>query len=155
LLSLTGFRDPYIFESPLFSKLFANNSSGAAGSRFLTMSGGVHQQADSSGGPLVFLYRQTDDSDLRGWTYLGPLVSEAALSSPSEWTGNLGINFETVAVTRLNEAGEAFDDGSDETAISVVFMGTEGGRNGSHENHWPLCTWYTRSRLVNIFRLPW
>ncbi|KAI0028930.1 glycosyl hydrolase [Vararia minispora EC-137] len=143
--NLTGFRDPYIFQSPILSKVLDKSSAGATGPNFLTISGGVRLDADPQGGPMIFLYRQTDAFDLRGWTYLGPLVSEPALSSFSKWSGNFGINFETVAVTRLNEEGEAFDDGSDESALDVAFMGTEGGRNGSHENHWPLWAALTHS----------
>jgi beta-fructofuranosidase len=43
-----------------------------------------------------------------------------------------------LAVSRLNEKGRSDDDGSDATAYNIIGMGTEQGRNGSHENHWPI-----------------
>jgi beta-fructofuranosidase len=92
--------------------------------------------------PRLMLYRQTSPNDLLQnlhWTYLGPLLSPSGLSSFSEWNGNFGINFETSAVTRLNEHGMAYDDGNDPRALNIIGLGTEQGRNGTHENHWPLC----------------
>lgn len=112
----------------------------ATGPNFLTISGGI--RADSgqgSTGPRLFLYRQIAPNDLLHWTYLGPLVSPSGQSSFSEWSGNFGINFETSGVTRLNENGMAYDNGNDSRALNIVGLGTEQGRNGSHENHWPLC----------------
>jgi beta-fructofuranosidase len=85
------------------------------------------------------LYRQTLPGDVTRWTYLGPLVSVAAHSSFSKWSGGFGINFETIGVARLNERGMAYDDGGDLQAVDILLLGTEHGRNGSHENHWPLC----------------
>ena len=134
LSSLTGFRDPYIFSSPFLASLPNANFNNATGSNFLTISGGVHGQ-----GPRLFLYRQTSDEDVRGWTYVGVLVSLNAGSTFSSegWSGNFGINFETASVTRLNEQGESLDP-HDTTAVDFLGLGTEGGRGG-HEGHWPLC----------------
>ena len=135
--NLTGFRDPYAFQSPVLSSLLANTTS-AAGHIFLTISSGVRTSADPSGGPRLFLYRQTIPNDVRQWTYLGPLVNVPAFSSFSEWSGNYGINFETACVARLDERGDAMNS-FDKDAINFIGFGTEEGRNGSHENHWPLC----------------
>jgi len=137
MTNLTGFRDPYAFLSPILSSIIANTTS-ATGDLFLTISSGVRTSADPSGGPRLLLYRQTKPDDVRQWTYLGPLVSVPALSTFSEWSGNFGINFETACVVRLDENGDATNN-IDNDAINFIGFGTEEGRNGSHENHWPLC----------------
>ncbi|ETW84894.1 glycoside hydrolase family 32 protein [Heterobasidion irregulare TC 32-1] len=137
--NMTGFRDPYAFESPVLKRLLSNSTAfNATGDTFLTISGGVRLDADPNAGPRLYLYRQTSSTDVRRWTYIGELVTLPAHEQLSPWTGNVGINFETAGVTRLNEAGEAFDNGSDATALNLIGYGTEQGRNGSHENHWPL-----------------
>lgn len=138
IANLTGFRDPYAFTSPTMSALLENMT--ATGDNFLTISSGVHTSADPSGGPRLLLYRQTNASDFRGWTYIGPLVSVPASStfSSAGWSGNFGVNFETACVLRLNENGESLDK-DDTSAVDFVGFGTEGGRGGSHEGHWPLC----------------
>lgn len=135
--NLTGFRDPYAFLSPVLSSLLANSTS-ATGDLFLTISSGIRTSADPSGGPRLLLYRQTKSDDVRQWTYLGPLVSAPALTSFSEWSGNFGINFETACVVRLDENGDATNS-TEKDPINFIGFGTEEGRNGSHENHWPLC----------------
>ncbi|KAG8813318.1 hypothetical protein FRC17_001606, partial [Serendipita sp. 399] len=135
--NMTGFRDPYAFESPVLAKLL-DGVSNATGDYFLTISGGVRLEADSNAGPRLYLYRQTRPNEVRHWTYIGPFVSPSANVAFSDWSGNWGTNFETAGVTRLNERGEAYDDGSNTRALNIVAMGTEQGRNGSHENHWPL-----------------
>lgn len=138
--NLTGFRDPYAFASPILSKMLQGVASNANGTHFLTLSGGIRADSgQSSTGPRLMLYRQTSPNDLLHWTYLCSLLSPSGLSSFSEWSGNFGINFETSGVTRLNEQGMAYDDGSDPRALDIIGMGTEQGRNGTHENHWPLC----------------
>jgi beta-fructofuranosidase len=135
--NLTGFRDPYAFISPVLSALLANTTS-ATGDLFLTISSGIRISADPSGGPRLLLYRQTIPNDVRQWAYLSPLVSVPALSTFSEWSGNYGINFETACVVKLDEKGDATNS-VDKGAVNFIGFGTEEGRNGSHENHWPLC----------------
>ncbi|KAJ7770559.1 glycosyl hydrolase [Mycena metata] len=141
--SLTGFRDPYIFTSPELSGL-SGNASGATGDHFLTVSSGIHGI-----GPRLLLYRQTNNTDVRGWTYLGPILSAAAGSTFSSegWSGNFGINFETASVTRLNEEGESLEV-TDTGAVNFIGLGTEGGRDG-HEGHWPLWAMVTYSGNAN------
>ncbi|KAJ7512025.1 glycosyl hydrolase [Mycena galericulata] len=141
---LTGFRDPYIFTSPTLSSL-SGSSSNATGDHFLTVSSGIHGV-----GPRLLLYRQTSNTDVRAWTYLGPVISADAVStfSPEGWSGNFGINFETASVTRLNEEGESLET-SDTTAVDFIGFGTEGGRGGSHEGHWPLWAMVTYSAEAN------
>nr|6S82_A Chain A, Beta-fructofuranosidase [Phaffia rhodozyma]6S82_B Chain B, Beta-fructofuranosidase [Phaffia rhodozyma] len=132
--NLTGFRDPYVFQSPRLEALLANTTSitNATGDHFATISGGVHGD-----GARLFLYRQHTTGEFIKWTYLGPLVTTGYKESYGEWSGNYGINFETAGVTRLNPAGAAWDNGSDTTAVDFVTFGTEQGR-ADHQNHWPL-----------------
>ncbi|KAJ7145383.1 glycosyl hydrolase [Mycena crocata] len=137
---LTGFRDPFIFLSPTLSSL--SSPSGATGDHFLTISGGVHGL-----GPRLFLYRQTSNTDVRKWTYLGPVISVSGPSAFSDWSGNFGINFETASVTRLNEQGESLDP-ADTSAVDFIGLGTEGGRDG-HEGHWPLWAMVTYTGAAN------
>ena len=139
--NLTGFRDPYAFLSPVLSSLLATTATtSATGEYFLTISSGVRSTAvDPSSGPRLLLYRQTKSNDVRHWTYLGPLLSVLGMSSFSEWSGNFGINFETACVARLDEQGDATHDVNGGSAVDFIGIGTEEGRNGSHENHWPLC----------------
>jgi beta-fructofuranosidase len=61
------------------------------------------------------------------------------MSSFSDWSGNFGINFETACVARLNEQGHAMNDVDGDAVMNFIGLGTEEGRNGSHQNHWPLC----------------
>lgn len=141
--NLTGFRDPYAFLSPELSVL-VGNSTAATGNHFLTISSGIETSADPSGGPRLWLYRQTTPGDIRGWTLLGPLVSVVAKStfSPDGWSGNFGVNFETASVVRLNENGESLDT-ADTSAVNFIGFGTEGGRDDGHEEHWALCDYYS------------
>lgn len=44
-------------------------------------------------------------------------------SSPAD----VGTNFETAFVTRLNADGAAMDDGSDASALNIIGYGTEQG----------------------------
>lgn len=137
--NLTGFRDPYAFESPILAKMLKNVTAvKATGENFLTISGGTREEADPNGGPRLYLYRQTTPGEVRHWTYIGPIIAPSRRNAFSEWSGNFGTNFETAGITRLNENGMAYDDGSDSRALDIVGLGTEQGRNGSHENHWPL-----------------
>lgn len=99
---------------------------------FATISGGVHNE-----GAKLFLYRQREDGNVMDWDYIGPFIETDARQSWSEWSGNFGTNFETASVVRLNASGEAFDDGSDETAVDFISFGTEQGRP-DHQKHWPL-----------------
>jgi beta-fructofuranosidase len=73
--NLTGFRDPYVFSSPLLEKLLSNTTTqtNATGSLFATISSGIRTDADPNGGPRLFLYRQTKENEFRDWTYLGAL----------------------------------------------------------------------------------
>jgi len=125
---LTGFRDPHIFESPRLASLLANSSSPAKGSLFLTLSSGIRIEADPDGGPIIWLYRQTSDDDVRGWTFLGELVRERAQTTHSAvWSGNWGKNFECGWVSRLNEQGETSTVGDESDALDVFGAGIQEG----------------------------
>lgn len=87
---LTGFRDPFVFQSPRLESLLSNstNLTNATGKWFLTISGGVRTDADPTGGGRLFLYRLSSNGDWRTWTFLGPIFGTAAFSSWSDWSGS-------------------------------------------------------------------
>ncbi|MBW0464760.1 hypothetical protein O181_004475 [Austropuccinia psidii MF-1] len=150
---LSGFRDPFVFEWPEFSAFYANtsifhhlpngeNATKPVGKNYLLLSGGIRNDAQpANGGPRLFLYRQTNKHDIRGWTYLGPLLtSSPQYNQPSPWNGGRGLNYECGALIKITEHGRAHRhmSTSQTTELNVFTVGTEGARNSSHENHWPL-----------------
>lgn len=108
------------------------------------MSGGIRLDSDAiNGGPRLFLYRQTQPNNIRDWTYLGIILSlKAQLSPSSHWRGAHGINFECGGFFSINQLGRSSstshssDMGGNQ--LNVFTTGTEGGRNGSHFDYWPL-----------------
>ncbi|KAG0139082.1 hypothetical protein CROQUDRAFT_70356 [Cronartium quercuum f. sp. fusiforme G11] len=157
---LTGFRDPYVFESQEFLAFYSNSSiehklpnnpGGIAptGSKFLTLSGGIRADADPlNAGGRLFLYRQTHENNVLDWTYLGALITlPGASKSSSPWRGSSGFNFECGALASINEGGRNVEglDGSNphlnrSHRLDVFLTGTEGGRNATYMDSWP--TWY-------------
>jgi len=144
---LSGFRDPFVFKSPEFSNFYANQSTQLGdgngkkprGDFFLLLSGGIRKEADPiNGGPRLFLYRQTEQNDITGWTYLGPLVSSVAeYNQTSEWTGSKGINYECGAITKVHEHGLVKQQSTHYlNQLNVIVTGTEGGRSGP--GYWPI-----------------
>ncbi|EFP78860.2 hypothetical protein PGT21_031694 [Puccinia graminis f. sp. tritici] len=149
---LSGFRDPFVFKSSEFSRFYANesivhqlpgnpNALKPSGHNYLLLSGGIRTEVDPiHGGPRLFLYRQTEENNIRDWTYLGPLVSSIAeRNQTSEWTGAKGINYECGAVTKLDEHGlvKQEDDSADsKTQLNIIATGSEGGRTGP--GYWPI-----------------
>lgn len=97
--NLTGFRDPYVFNSPYFAALLdgaaagndstsanstASNSTGSNGSNvFASISGGVRGE-----GSKLFLYRQAEEGNALNWTYVGPLIETGLNESWSDWSGS-------------------------------------------------------------------
>lgn len=150
---LTGFRDPYIFESEEFLQYYSNSSiqhqvpnNGVTptGTKFLTISGGIRADFEpSNAGPRLFLYRQTKDESVLDWTYLGPLVSLPPIFSPvSPWQGGSGVNFECGTLSSIDEKGRktSKNESDDEELhhLNMFIVGTEGARNGSHHDYWPI-----------------
>ncbi|OAV96570.1 hypothetical protein PTTG_01009 [Puccinia triticina 1-1 BBBD Race 1] len=151
--NLSGFRDPFVFESQAFSNFYdkhsntyqldqGSNDRKPKGNKYLLLSGGIRVKADAiNGGPRVFLYRQTKENDLRDWTYLGPILSFAAeYNQTSEWTGGNGINFEATGFSTIDENGLASDPGSSSSTnqLNIFTAGTEGARNLTHMDYWPV-----------------
>jgi beta-fructofuranosidase len=61
-VNVTGFRDPYVFQSPQVDRLLAKQN----GTWYTIISGGVHGE-----GPSIFLYAQYErDPDFQTWEYL-------------------------------------------------------------------------------------
>ncbi|KAL5363355.1 glycosyl hydrolase [Aspergillus floccosus] len=96
-LDVTGFRDPYVFQSGVLDRTL--NS--AEGTWYAVVSGGVHDV-----GPGVFLYRN-ENSDFDQWDYLGEWWQEPANSTwgNGDWAKRWGYNFETVNFFGLDAMG--------------------------------------------------
>ncbi|KAI9616699.1 hypothetical protein KEM48_005116 [Puccinia striiformis f. sp. tritici PST-130] len=143
--NLSGFRDPFVFESQEFSNFYDNSSNAYQ----LPGNFNSPKPTGENGGPRVFLYRQTDD-DLRGWTYLGPLLSfTAEYNQTSEWTGGNGINYEVAAFSTIDEQGLAQNSGQSNlpNQLNIFTAGTEGARNLTHMDYWPV--WHAVSWNFN------
>jgi beta-fructofuranosidase len=97
-VNVTGFRDPFVFQSPRLDGLLSH---GRNGSWYAVISGGVHGE-----GPCEFLYRQTDP-DFQYWEYLGEWWREPANTTWTEdgWAGRWGFNFEVANVLHLDDEG--------------------------------------------------
>ncbi|KAH9460970.1 hypothetical protein MJO28_009885 [Puccinia striiformis f. sp. tritici] len=148
---LSGFRDPFVFKSSEFSRFYANesivhqtpgnpNAVRPSGNYYLLLSGGIRTEVDPvHGGPRLFLYRQTEENNIRDWTYLGPLTSSVAeRNQTSEWTGAKGINYECGSITKIDEHGLVKPQVliTSKTELNVIVTGTEGGRVGP--GYWPI-----------------
>ncbi|OAV98565.1 hypothetical protein PTTG_01805 [Puccinia triticina 1-1 BBBD Race 1] len=148
---LSGFRDPFVFKSSEFSSFYANesivhqtpgnpNALKPSGTNFLLLSGGIRTEADPIyGGPRLFLYRQTEENNIRDWTYLGPLTSSVAEPhQTSEWTGAKGTNYECGAITKVDEHGlvNQEDSARSTSQLNIIVTGTEGGR--VTPSYWPI-----------------
>jgi beta-fructofuranosidase len=87
---VTGFRDPYVFKSPVLSKLLDSSNSTAKGEHFATISGGIIDV-----GPKLWLYRQKEDGNVIDWEYVGPFIGDngeggigGVNKSWSDWSGS-------------------------------------------------------------------
>ena len=97
-LNVTGFRDPYVFQSAQLDDL----TRGENGAWYTVISGGVH-----GSGPSEFLYKQTDP-EFQYWEYLGQWWHEPANSTyggNGKWAGRWGFNFEVANYASLDEQG--------------------------------------------------
>ncbi|KAE8351188.1 glycosyl hydrolase [Aspergillus coremiiformis] len=107
-VTVTAWRDPYI--GVWTGKQGHNRLPPSSLCGFL--SGGIVGQT-----PTVFVY-SVDPSDLRKWTYVGPLVSIGLNVRPSRWSGDLGINWETANwIVLCDREG---------TTRNFIIMGVEG-----------------------------
>lgn len=97
--NVTGFRDPYVFQSSRFDRLLESSN----GTWYTIISGGIHGE-----GPSMFLYRQYEqDSQFETWEYLGQYWSEEQNSTWTEagWAGRWGFNFEVGNFFALDSEG--------------------------------------------------
>lgn len=85
MANLTGFRDPYAFNSPHIASIIdaGSNATNTSSDLFITVSGGVHGV-----GAKLFLYRQAEVGNVVDWNYLGPLVEVANKTSFSPYSGS-------------------------------------------------------------------
>jgi beta-fructofuranosidase len=97
LTNVTGFRDPYVFQSPHLNRAMTSDND----TWYTIISGGIHGT-----GPSLFLYRQYDP-EFRDWEYLGQWWHEPANSTwgNGTWAGRWGYNFEVGNVLALDEDG--------------------------------------------------
>lgn len=104
-VNVTGFRDPYVFQSPHMDKILQS----VGGTWYTIISGGVH-----SDGPSLFLYRQYEsDPEFQTWEYLGQYWYGPANTTwtGAGWAGRWGFNFEvgnffTLGASGYNPEGE-------------------------------------------------
>ncbi|CAH7670375.1 glycosyl hydrolase, partial [Phakopsora pachyrhizi] len=148
--NLTGFRDPFVFESQELLKFYSNITESNSpqgdvtptGHKFLLLSGGIRPGEDKErGGPRAFLYRQTSDNNFLDWTYLGPFFALPEERKPSsEWRGGNGVNFECLAFTEVSELRPVPNAKtiSEEIKLKIVTTGTEKGGRPTHMEHWPI-----------------
>jgi beta-fructofuranosidase len=100
-LNVTGFRDPYVFQSPVVDSFLEKED----GTWYTIISGGVQNE-----GPSLFLYANYgDESDnFQTWEYLGEWWHEEANTTWTEkgWAGRWGYNFEVGNFFGLDEHGQ-------------------------------------------------
>ncbi|KAK5734327.1 hypothetical protein LTR17_008991 [Elasticomyces elasticus] len=103
--NVTGFRDPFVFQSPELDRTAKSSN----GTWYAVISGGIHGE-----GPSQFLFRQYD-AEFRDFEYLGEWWHESANSSWGDgtWAGRWGYNFEVGNVFTLNSDGYSEDKGSE------------------------------------------
>lgn len=96
-LNVTGFRDPYVFQSAKLDTLLNSTD----GTWYVVISGGVHGE-----GPSQFLYRQ-HDPEFQYWEELGQWWHEAANSTwgNGNFAGRWGFNFEVGNLFSLDQEG--------------------------------------------------
>lgn len=109
-LNVTGFRDPYVFQSTQLDTLLNSTD----GTWYVVISGGVHGD-----GPSQFLYRQ-HDPEFQYWEELGQWWHEAANSTwgQGDFAGRWGFNFEVGNVASLDEKGYS-DEGTIFTTLGA------------------------------------
>jgi beta-fructofuranosidase len=122
--NVTGFRDPWVFQAPQFSRLLNDTPE----TWYLSVSSGIKEV-----GPRLLLYRQ-NSSDFTSWEFLGPSVSTPVNTtfSTGNFSGNDGSNYETSNTLFLDEDGQNLENG-----VNFVTMGAESGRK-SHSFHYSL-----------------
>lgn len=96
-LNVTGFRDPFVFQSGELDQTLQN----AEGTWYTIISGGLHDI-----GPGMFLYQNTSP-DYQQWEYLGEWFHESANSTwgNGDWSKVFGYNWETSNVFGLDNEG--------------------------------------------------
>jgi len=130
-VNITGFRDPYPFQSPAVDRAFGVADAQLGRTWYATVSGG-----DRVKGARIFLYRM-ENNDWLNWTYVGTPLAPRANTTFGEfaWTANDGINFECVTPVFLGPSGD------DPNGHAVITMGAEGNRTLHPWQMWKLGEW--------------
>ena len=107
-LTVTGWRDPYIFTWESYDKVIGRP---AGSGLYGVVAGGVKDDS-----PTIFLY-DIDRDDLMRWTFLTTLI-RPGLNSTADAQSDIGVNWEVANVMSL------YDD--ENNAYQVVIIGVEG-----------------------------
>jgi beta-fructofuranosidase len=110
-LDVTGWRDPFVSQWPSMATALGLHSENTL---FGTISGGIRDVT-----PTTFLY-SIDANNLTDWRYIGPLVNFGMNLRLSEWSGDLGKNWEVTNFLTLQDAAEPT------VTRDFLVMGTEG-----------------------------
>lgn len=110
-LDVTGWRDPFVNPWPTMAKALGLDSKDVL---FGIISGGIRDTT-----PTTFLYT-IDANDLTKWQYIGPLVNFGLNLRPSQWSGDLGRNWEVTNFLSLT------DDIDPAVTRDFLLMGAEG-----------------------------
>ncbi|KAE8216261.1 hypothetical protein CF327_g562 [Tilletia walkeri] len=129
-VSVTGFRDPYMFQSKALDRAMGLKSN-LGQQWWATVSSG-----DRGKGSRIFLYKQ-EGGDWTNWTYVGaPLAPESNTTfGEYAFTGNDGVNFECVTPLTLGQKGD------DANGIEVFTMGAEGNKSVHSWQLWKIGAW--------------
>lgn len=110
-LNVTGWRDPYPFQSAVLDSAFGYDKRSDKESHYMLVAGGIHDV-----GPRIFLYHSSNHVD---WKYKGYLLSQEKNTTFSEkYSGNWGYNFEMTAFMEIEDA--------DGESHNVMVFGAEG-----------------------------
>ncbi|OBW63738.1 MAG: Uncharacterized protein AUREO_061960 [Aureobasidium pullulans] len=108
-LSVTGWRDPYIFRWP---RLDSTRGLTSGSSLYGIISGGIR---DTS--PTIFLYT-IDEADPTKWSFLSTLVEPGRNFSPTVFGGDFGVNWEVANIVTLED--------QDRKEFDILIVGVEG-----------------------------
>ncbi|THX80430.1 Arabinanase/levansucrase/invertase [Aureobasidium pullulans] len=108
-LSVTGWRDPYIFRWP---RLDRTRGSAPGTNLYGIISGGIRNTS-----PTIFLYT-INEADPTKWTFLSTLLEPGLNFSPTILGGDFGVNWEVANIITLED--------QDRREFDILVVGVEG-----------------------------
>ncbi|CAD6891130.1 unnamed protein product [Tilletia controversa] len=129
-VSVTGFRDPYLFQSSSLDRALGLKDN-VGQQWYTTVSSG-----EKGKGSRIFLYKQ-ENKNWMNWTYIGAPLAPRPNTTFGEFafTGNDGVNFECVTPLTLGQKGD------DPNGLAVFTMGAEGNKSDHSWQLWKLGEW--------------